>query len=222
MTNAVPREALAELLPGLAHDVNTPAQYVGDNVSFLRRAFEKLLPLLEAHEALADAVQNGEEPQASLEAVELARTAARLDYLQRQVPRAIEQALHGLAQINASMRALKELSRAHHAHLEPTDLHELVEAVTTLTRSEWQYVAELKLELDWSLPPVRVLREELSSLLQDAVVNAARHIAASLPQNSAEKSQLHIITRVMDGQAQLELRGGGATLLLLLPLVTPP
>lgn len=218
MTEPLSHEALAELLPGLAHDVNTPAQYVGDNVSFLRRTFEKLLPLVEAHGALVDALRAGADTQAPLEAVDRARAAARLDYLQRQAPRAIEQALHGLAQINATMRALKELSRPSHPRPAPTDLHELVEVVTTLTRNEWVYVAELELDFDWSLPAVIALRQELSRLLQDAIVNAARSIAATLPPSSADKGQLRITTRRVADSAELVLRGGPAALTLALPL----
>lgn len=218
MTAAAERSALAELLPGLANDVNTPAQYVADNVSFLRRAFDKLMPLIEAHSALANAVRNGDVTPALLQAVDSARAAARLDYLQRQVPRAVEQSLYGLGQISASMRALKELSRTSQRGPEPTDLHELIEAVTTLTKNEWLYIAELRLEFDWSLPSLPVLREELSRLLQGALLHAARCISAALPPGSAEKGKLVISTRLVDNQAELRLVGGGSSWQLQLPL----
>lgn len=222
MTGSLRPEALAELLPGLANDVNTPAQYVGDNVSFLRRAFEKLLPLVEAHDAVERAVRAGGDTETPLATVEAARSAAKLDSLQRQVPRAVEQALHGLGQINASMRALKELARPGHVAPEPTDLHELLEAATTLTRGEWAYVADLKLEFDWSLPAVRVLRQELSRVLQDALLLAARSVAASLPPGSADKGKLLVVTRRVDAQAEVEVRGAGVSLRVALPLAEPP
>lgn len=221
MTGSLRPEALAELLPSLANDVNTPAQYVGDNVSFLRRAFDKLLPLVEAYEARANAADAGEDPEALQQALEHARANAKLPSLQRQVPRAVEQALHGLGQINASMRALKELARPGHVAPEATDLHELVEAAATLTRGEWAYVADLKLAFDWSLPAVSVLRQELSRVLSDALLLASRSIAASLPPGSADKGTLLVTTRRVDARAELELQGGGATLRLSLPLLEP-
>lgn len=221
MTGSLRPEALAELLPGLGSDVNTPAQYVGDNVTFLGRAFDKLLPLLEAHELLEGAVRAGSEPQPSLSDVDSARAAAKLPSLRRQVPRAVEQALHGLGQISASMRALRELARPTHGSPEPTDLHELIEAVTTLTRGEWAYVADLKLSFDWGLPAVFVIRRELSRVLQDALLLAARTIAASLPPASADKVPLLVKTRRVGACAEVEVEGGGATLRLSLPLLDP-
>lgn len=214
-------EPLAELSANIANDVNTPAQYIADNVSFLRRAFEKLFPLLEAQAALTEAARNGDVPEAALAAVDSARGVARLDYLQRQVPRAIEQSLQGLGHISASMRALKELSRPNAAGPEPVDLHELIEAATTLTRSEWTYVADLRLDFDWSLPAVPVLRGELSRVLLSLITNAARSISAGLPPGSAEKGKLTISTKLLGQLAELRVSANGATSILHLPLAEP-
>jgi two-component system, NtrC family, sensor kinase len=212
------REALAELLPGIASDVTTPAQYVADNVTFLRRAFDKLLPLVHAQLVLADCVQRGESTDDALRIADAARLSARLDHLERQVPRALEQAMHGLGQITDSVRALRELLREPDRAPEPLDLHELLEAIAAATKNEWSYVAELKLELDWSLPPVVALRGELVRLLQAAVVGAARSLSASLPRAAADKGTLTVTTRIVEGRAELTLRGGNEWLSLSLPL----
>lgn len=211
------REALAELLPGIASDVSTPAQYVADNVTFLRRAFDKLLPLVHAQLALAEALQRGEGTDVALQAAETARVAARLDNLERQVPRALEQALHGLGQITDSVRGLRELLRETDSVPEPLDLHELLEAVAAVTKNEWFYVAELKLDLDWSLPPVVTLRAELTRLLQTALVGCARGIDASLPPGAADKGTLLVTTRSADERAELVISGGNERLVLSLP-----
>jgi two-component system, NtrC family, sensor kinase len=214
-------EPLAELSASIANDVNTPAQYVADNVSFLRRAFDKLFPLLEAQAALSEAARSGAVTEGLLAAVDSARSAARLDYLQRQVPRAIEQSLQGLGQISASMRALKELSRPSAGGPEPTDLHELIEAASTLTKSEWSYVADLRLDFDWSLPPVPILRAELSRLLVRLIMNAARSINASLSPGSTEKGSIVISTKLLGELAELRVSANGAASILHLPLAKP-
>jgi hypothetical protein len=212
------REALAELLPGIASDVSTPAQYVADSVTFLRRAFDKLLPLVHAQLVLVDAVQSGAGTEDALRIAEAARVSARLDHLERQVPRAVEQALHGLGQINDSVRGLRELLREPDGAPEPLDLHELLEAVAAVTKNDWVYVAELKLELDWSLPPVVALRAELTRLLQTALVGAARGIDATLSPGSADKGTLLVSTRRVDDRAELVMSGGRERLVLSLPL----
>lgn len=214
-------EPLAELSASIANDVNTPAQFVGDNVSFLRRAFDKLFPLLDAQAALTEAARSGDVTEAALAAVDNARSVVRLDYLQRQVPRAIEQALQGLGHISSSMRALKELSRPSAAGPELADLHELIDAATTLTKSEWTYVADLRLDLDWNLPPVPVLRSELSRVLLGLIVHAARSISAGLPPGSAEKGRLTISTKLLGELAEVRISAHGSTSILHLPLAKP-
>ncbi len=198
-----PLEVLATLWVGIANDINTPAQYVADNLSFLRRTFEKLLPLLEAQSAVVDAARIGTVPPSALQAVDVARRSARLDYVQRQLPRALEQSLHGLSHISASMRALKELARAASGRPEATDLNELVETAATLAKSEWTYVAELQLDFDWNLPQVMVLRRELLQLLLSLIVNAARGVAAGQSADTVDKGNIRITTR--SGQHQVEL-----------------
>src|SRR4051812_9789023 len=103
-------QAIGQLAAGIAHEVNTPAQYVTDNVSFLQRAFDKLWRVLDAQSSALSAARNGDATPQSFELVDEARTAAKLDYLARQVPRAIEQSLSGLGQVSSIVKAMKEFS----------------------------------------------------------------------------------------------------------------
>ena len=219
---ARPLEAAAELAASIANDVNAPAQYVADNVSFLRRAFDKLLPLLEAEDALAAAVRAGTAATPALEAVDTARAAARLDYLTRHVPRAVEQSLHGLSQISASMRALKELSRPSGSDAQPSDINELIEAASILAKNDWQHVAELQLDFDWDLPPVHVRRADFSQLVLTVISNAGRSVGASLSLNDARKGSIVVATRAVENDVQVRISDStGASCLLSLPLASP-
>ena len=204
-------QAIGQLAAGIAHEVNTPAQYVTDNVSFLQRAFDKLWQLIEAQNNALSAARSGDATPQAFELVDQARTAAKLDYLARQVPRAIEQSLAGLGQVSSIVKAMKEFSHPSGAEKQPFDIHDIIESTSIVAKSEWKYVAELELDFDWNLPPVLLLRNEFSQVLLNLIVNAAHAIAAALPADSCDKGKIVISTKARAEHVEVRVSdtGGG-------------
>jgi signal transduction histidine kinase len=202
-------EAIGQLAAGIAHEVNTPTQYVTDNVTFLQRAFEKLLRLNTAQNSLADAARAGDVTEHTLQAVEETRRSIKLDYLTRQVPRAIEQSLEGLGQISSIVKAMKEFSHPSGAEKQPFDIHDVIESTSIVAKNEWKYVADLTFDFDWSLPPVLLLRNEFSQVMLNLLVNAAHAIEQSLPSGSADKGKIVISTKAVDMRAEIRVTDNG-------------
>jgi two-component system, NtrC family, sensor kinase len=202
-------EAIGQLAAGIAHEVNTPAQYVTDNVSFLQRAFDKLLRLVEAQGNLVEGVRSGDATPHVLETIDALRASTKLDYLARQVPRAIEQSLEGLGQIGAIVKAMKEFSHPSGAEKQPFDIHDVIESTSIVAKNEWKYVADLQLDFDWSLPPVLLLRNEFSQVMLNLIVNAAHAVEASLPTGSAEKGKLVISTKAVGLNVEVRVSDTG-------------
>jgi two-component system, NtrC family, sensor kinase len=202
-------QAIGQLAAGIAHEVNTPTQYVTDNVTFLQRSFERLLALLGAHDELVDAVRRGDATPQSVETVDELRRKAKLSYLEEQIPRAIQQSLEGLGQISSIVKAMKEFSHPSGAQRQPFDIHDVIESATLVAKNEWKYVAELRLDFDWSLPPILLLRNEFSQVILNLVVNAAHAVAASLPPASSEKGKITISTRARDDTVEVRVSDTG-------------
>jgi signal transduction histidine kinase len=158
-------EAVGQLAAGIAHEINTPVQYVSDSVHFLRGAFDDVRKLLELYRARV-----GPETFAAEE------IAADLPYLEAQIPRAFERVLDGTGRVAAIVRAMKDFARPDQREMAPADLNKAILSTLTVCRSEYRYHAVVETDLA-ELPPVSCHIGDLNQVFLNLVVNAAHAIA---------------------------------------------
>lgn len=194
-------ETVGQLAAGIAHEINTPTQYVSDNVVFLERAFSKLLVVASTATSLLDDAEAGSLTPERIASGRKALAAAKLAFLEKQVPPAFEQSIDGLARIAKIVGAMKEFSHPSRGEKTTVDLNHAVETTLAVARNEWKYVADMVLKLDPTLPPFPALRDELSQVILNLVVNAAHAIAAAAEDRgeAADKGTITIST-YLDGE----------------------
>lgn len=159
---------IGELAAALAHEVNTPTQFLASNLSFLADAAQEIgqldvrlrAILAEKNLAPGDRVQHLQEA--------LSDTA--LPELCEDMRRAVDECREGNEQVAALIRGLKELFAAPDAY--PADVARVVRSVLEATRSRWAGVVTLESDVSPQLPalPCREadLREALLPLVLDA------------------------------------------------------
>jgi PAS domain S-box-containing protein len=188
-------ESVGQLAAGIAHEINTPTQYIGDNVRFLKDAFEDLRMLLTHFERPLSATQDDALPCETIQKVTAAVERADAGYLLEEIPRAIDQTLEGVTRISTLVSAMKEFSHPGTKEKIPLDLNHAIESTITVARNEWKYVAELETEFDPSLPMVPCLPWEFNQVILNLIVNAAHAIADAVRQEGTQKGRIKVWTR---------------------------
>ncbi|HSR53162.1 MAG TPA: PAS domain S-box protein [Acidobacteriota bacterium] len=197
-------ESIGQLAAGIAHEINTPIQYVGDNTRFLQEAFEDIVALLKA----ACGRPHCERCLLAAENLPDGLPQEELQFLLEEIPQSLEQTQSGLRRVSKIVQAMKEFS--HPAReCTPTDLNRAIQSTVTVARNEWKYVAELRTELDPSLPQVPCLPDEFNQVILNMIVNAAHAIREKIGEQRESKGVITIRTRREGEWALIEVRDTG-------------
>lgn len=189
-------ESIGQLAAGIAHEINTPIQYVGDNARFLRDACQEILRLIDEALALVNSLETDHSPSTALAAsLREAVAKADLDYLREEIPKAADQTVEGVGRVAKIVRALKEFS--HPGNREPTavDINKALESTIVVSRNEWKYVADLVTDLDPALPTVPCDPGELNQVFLNLIVNAAHAISDVVSKRPRERGRITVSTR---------------------------
>jgi PAS domain S-box-containing protein len=168
-------EAIGRLASGIAHEINTPIQFVGDNARFLSDAFQDLWGLLGAHQRFADEVDRSGD-RTGVEGLREAAAAADLDFLRAEVPLAVQQTLEGVERVATIVQAMRSFAHPSSAEQAPADLNRALRDTITVASSELRLVADVRTDLG-PLPPVTCHLGDLNQVFLNLLVNAAQAIA---------------------------------------------
>lgn len=214
-------QSIGQLAAGIAHEINTPIQYVGDNTRFFGEACDDYGLILDSCNEVIELLESGQDPAAAVVRLRERMKTADLPYLRSEVPSAIGQTIDGIDRVAAIVRAIKTYAHSASPEPIPTDLSAAIQTTVTLCRNEWKYVSNVELSLDKSLTDVPCIEGQINQVVLNLIVNAAHAIEDRQANESesgystisriAKKGVIKISTERLDASARIRIsdNGGG-------------
>jgi PAS domain S-box-containing protein len=184
-------ESIGELAAGIAHEINTPIQFIGSNISFLQEAFDDLLELVRRYDELLAAVSGEKQHQTLLDAVTEQQEQADVEYLREEAPKAFNQTVHGVERVSSLVLGLKGFAHSKEGETKTAvDINEIIRNTLIVCTNAYKYVAELETDFQ-ELPMVKAFHGDIGQVILNLVVNAA-HAIEDVKKDSAEMGKITI------------------------------
>lgn len=210
LVQALKLESVGQLAAGVAHEINTPMQYLGDNLDFVKNKLIRLEPLLNNFANFLEVAE-----QSDWECDLLTTMRADLNRLKaksflQQVSEAIDDCQDGVRHVSRIVRAMKELAHPGQDEKTLTDINRTLESTIAVSTNEWKYVAEVQTNLDASLPLITALPGELSQVFLNILVNAGHAIGDTNGNGATGKGTITVSSRCTDKYVEVSIANSGS------------
>lgn len=201
-------EAVGRLASGIAHEINTPMQYLSDNLHFVGESVQALMGLIPIYRAAINESLAGR--PVDLAAIASAEEAAELALLATQVPDSVQSAFAAVDRVTTIVRSMKDLSHPGGGTPVRTDLEKLVRSAAEVARHETKLVAHVDICAE-PIPAVPCFASDLGQVVLNLIVNAAHAIAErQATEQSTELGTIRIAVRADGPDAVIEIGDTGA------------
>ncbi len=161
-------ESVGQLAAGLSHEINTPTQFISTNIEFLTESFDEISDFMTSLE------EDSEKwPDSAKKLLDEVIEELDWEYLSDEIPDALTQSKDGIDRVITLVSAMKRFSHPGSKEKTNTDIHEIIDTALTVSRNEWRYAAELKIDYDETIPEIPMLVDEMGQVIINMIINAS-------------------------------------------------
>jgi PAS domain S-box-containing protein len=187
-------ESVGRLAAGIAHEINTPIQFVGDNVHFLSGAFEQLLALCGTYRELCAKASGAPLSEADMECKRRQEEGADLDYIRSAVPASIASTIDGVGRVARIVQSMKAFAHPDRGERSVADINTAMRNTLTVATNELKYVAKVETDLG-DIPAIPCFLSDLNQVFLNLLVNAA-HAIGDVVGGSGQRGTITVRTYV--------------------------
>ena len=186
--------SIGKLSAGIAHEINTPIQFLGDNMRFLDDSFTQISELIQIYTALRNNLSEKDAEKELVDKIFAKEEDIDFDFLIDEIPQAIEQSQNGIKLVSTIVSAMRDFSHIDDKRKASADLNKALASTIIILRNELKYVADVKKDFDENLPEIVCCIDDIHQVFLNLLINAAHSIEERINTGETQRGEITVKT----------------------------